>query len=70
MATIDATVTGSLWKLLVAPGDTVAEGDTVAILEAMKMEMPVEAEYAGTVSRVLKNEGDPVREGEPLVELE
>jgi biotin carboxyl carrier protein len=69
VAEIEATVTGMVWKLLVAPGDTVAEGDTVAILEAMKMEMPVEAEQGGTVSRLLCNEGDPIKEGDGLLEL-
>jgi acetyl-CoA carboxylase biotin carboxyl carrier protein len=48
----------------------VDEGDTVAILESMKMEMPVEAEDEGTVKEVLVQEGQAVSEGDPLVVLE
>jgi acetyl-CoA carboxylase biotin carboxyl carrier protein len=59
-----------VWKIEVAVGDTVEEGDTVVILESMKMEMPVEAEDEGTVSRILVEEGQSVSEGDPLVELD
>jgi acetyl-CoA carboxylase biotin carboxyl carrier protein len=59
-----------VWKVEVAVGDHVDEGDTVVILESMKMEMPVEAEDEGTVSKVLVEEGQTVSEGDPLVELE
>jgi acetyl-CoA carboxylase biotin carboxyl carrier protein len=69
VADIEAHITGTVWKIEVAVGDTVQEGDTVAILESMKMEMPVEAEEGGTVRRVLVREGQAVREGEPLVSL-
>src|SRR4051812_39709409 len=51
-------------------GDTVEEGDTVVILESMKMEMPVEAEDEGTVRAILVEEGQSVSEGDALVELE
>src|SRR4051794_20688677 len=44
MANVEAHITGTVWKIEVAVGDQVEEGDTVAILESMKMEMPVEAE--------------------------
>jgi hypothetical protein len=47
VADIEAHITGTVWKVEVAVGDAVAEGDTVAILESMKMEMPVEAEDEG-----------------------
>jgi biotin carboxyl carrier protein len=50
-------------------GDAVAEGDTVAILESMKMEMPVESPAAGTVAAVLAKEGASIEEGAPLLEL-
>ena len=69
VANVEAHITGTVWKIEVAVGDRVEEGDTVAILESMKMEMPVEAEDEGTV-------GDPRRggpgghEGDPLVVLE
>jgi acetyl-CoA carboxylase biotin carboxyl carrier protein len=70
VAQVEAHITGTVWKIEVAVGDTVEEGDTVVILESMKMEMPVEAEDEGTVSAVLVEEGQSVSEGDPLVELE
>ena len=70
MAGIEAHITGTVWKIEVAVGDTVEEGDTVLILESMKMEMPVEAEDEGTVKEILVKEGQSVSEGETLVELE
>ena len=69
MADIEAHITGTVWKIEVAVGDTVAEGDTVLILESMKMEMPVEAEEEGTVKEILVEEGQSVSEGDPLVVL-
>ena len=70
MAQIEAHITGTVWKVEVAVGDRVDEGDTVVILESMKMEMPVEAEDEGTVTAILVEEGQSVSEGDPLVELE
>ena len=70
MAGIEAHITGTIWKIEVAVGDTVEEGDTVAILESMKMEMPVEAEDEGTVKEILVAEGQAVSEGEMLIVLE
>ena len=70
MAQIEAHITGTVWKVEVAVGDRVDEGDTVVILESMKMEMPVEAEDEGTVKAILVQEGQSVSEGDPLVELE
>jgi acetyl-CoA carboxylase biotin carboxyl carrier protein len=70
MAKVEAHITGTVWKVEVAVGDHVDEGDTVVILESMKMEMPVEAEDEGTVSKVLVEEGQTVSEGDILVELE
>ena len=67
---IEAHITGNVWKIEVAVGDTVADGDTVVILESMKMEMPVEAEDEGTVKEILVEEGQAVNEGDPLVVLE
>jgi acetyl-CoA carboxylase biotin carboxyl carrier protein len=66
---VTAHITGTVWKIEVKVGDAVAEGQTVAILESMKMEMPVESPYAGTVTAVLVKEGASVEEGAPLVEL-
>ena len=69
VANVEAHITGTVWKVEVAVGDTVAEGDIVAILESMKMEMPVEAEDDGTVKEILVEEGQAVQEGDPLVVL-
>ena len=60
---------GSVWKILVSEGDLVAEDDTLAVLESMKMEIPVQAPHAGTVEAVLVAEGQAVEEGEPLATL-
>jgi len=70
MADVEAHITGTVWKIEVAVGDAVAEGDTVAILESMKMEMPVEAEDEGTVKEIVVSEGQAVSEGETLIVLE
>ncbi|MDA3128569.1 acetyl-CoA carboxylase biotin carboxyl carrier protein subunit [Aliibacillus thermotolerans] len=70
MTMIKSSMAGNLWKLLVQPGDTVEAGQEVAILESMKMEIPIEAETAGTVKNVMKAEGEFVNEGDDLVELE
>jgi acetyl-CoA carboxylase biotin carboxyl carrier protein len=70
MATsVRAHIAGTVWKIEVAVGDTVAEGQTVVILESMKMEMPVESPAAGRVAAILVKSGDAVEEGAPLVEL-
>ncbi|HSZ83465.1 MAG TPA: biotin/lipoyl-binding carrier protein [Polyangia bacterium] len=70
MATrVNAHITGTVWKIEVEVGDSVAEGQTVVILESMKMEMPVEATAAGKVTAVLVKEGDAVEEGAAVVEL-
>lgn len=69
MANVEAHITGTVWKVECKVGDTIAEGDTVAILESMKMEMPVEAEDAGTVTEILCSEGQAVSEGDVLVVL-
>ncbi len=70
MIEIEAHITGTVWKVEFAVGDTVHEGDTVAILESMKMEMPVEAEDDGTVAEIRCVEGQAVSEGDTLVVLE
>ena len=70
MSDIEAHITGTVWKIEVSPGDTVEEGDTVVILESMKMEMPVEAEDGGVVKEVKVEEGVSVKEGDVLVVLE
>jgi acetyl-CoA carboxylase biotin carboxyl carrier protein len=70
VANVEAHITGTVWKIEVAVGDRVEEGDTVAILESMKMEMPVEAEDEGTVKEIVVSEGQAVSEGDTLIVLE
>jgi len=70
MAEVEAHITGTVWKIEVERGDEVSEGDTVVILESMKMEMPVEAEDAGKVAEIRCEEGQSVSEGDVLVVLE
>jgi acetyl-CoA carboxylase biotin carboxyl carrier protein len=70
MADVEAHITGNVWKIVVAVGDRVSDGDTVAILESMKMEIPVEAEDDGTVKEIRCEEGQSVSEGDVLVVLE
>ncbi|MFC9358339.1 biotin/lipoyl-binding carrier protein [Rhodococcus sp. NPDC057014] len=68
--TIQSDMGANVWKILVAPGDRVEEEATLMILEAMKMEIPILAEDAGTVVAVHVAEGDSVASGQPLVEFE
>lgn len=62
-------VTGSVWKIYLKPGDTVAAGDEVMIIESMKMEIPVIAEESGTLKEISVAEGDPVSEGQTVATL-
>ena len=70
MPAVEAHITGTVWKIEVSEGQHVDEGDTVAILESMKMEMPVEAEDSGTVAKIAVAEGQAVSEGDTIVVLE
>ena len=71
MATdVKAHITGTVWKIEVKAGGSVSEGDTVIILESMKMEMPVEAPCAGTVKEIKIKEGEAVDEGKVLAVIE
>ena len=67
---IRAEMVANVWKVVAAAGDEVSEGDTLVILESMKMEIPVLAEVDGTVTEIAVNEGDVVTEGELLAEIE
>jgi acetyl-CoA carboxylase biotin carboxyl carrier protein len=67
--TVRAHIAGTVWKIEVAVGDAVSEGQTVVILESMKMEMPVEATGAGKVAAIKVSQGQAVEEGAALVEL-
>jgi acetyl-CoA carboxylase biotin carboxyl carrier protein len=61
---VRAEMVANVWKVVAAEGDTVADGDTLVILESMKMEIPVLAESAGTLTRLAVAEGDVVQEGD------
>ncbi len=65
-----ADVTGSVWKIVAAVGARLEEGDTIMILESMKMEIPVLAEEGGTLRDLNVAEGDAVREGQVVAVLE
>ena len=67
--TVTAPLPGSITKISVKVGDTVAAGDTVLMMEAMKMENSISAEFGGTVKAILCKEGDQVQSGQALVEL-
>ena len=66
---VGSPVPGSVWKVLVAAGDAVAEGQTLAVVESMKMEFPVLAPMAGTVQAVRCSEGGGVTAGQTVVVL-
>jgi acetyl-CoA carboxylase biotin carboxyl carrier protein len=63
---ITAHITGTVWKIEKQPGDRVAEGDAVVILESMKMEMPVESPVSGQLLEIRCAEGQAVEEGAVL----
>jgi acetyl-CoA carboxylase biotin carboxyl carrier protein len=67
---VRAEMVANVWKVVVAEGATVEDGDTLVILESMKMEIPVVAEAAGTVSSLRVNEGDVVQEGDVIAVIE
>lgn len=67
MATdVPAHITGTVWKIELKVGDKVQEGDTIIILESMKMEMPVEATASGSITEIRVTEGAAVNEGDVL----
>ncbi|MBW1711793.1 MAG: acetyl-CoA carboxylase biotin carboxyl carrier protein subunit [Deltaproteobacteria bacterium] len=70
MADIVAPMGGKILSVSVKPGDTVSEDDEVAILEAMKMEMPISAPSAGTVKEVKVSEGASVDADQVMIVLE
>ncbi|MGO8883324.1 MAG: biotin/lipoyl-binding carrier protein [Streptosporangiaceae bacterium] len=70
MAEIRAEMVANVWKVVAAEGDAVADGDTLVILESMKMEIPVLAEGAGTLTSLAVGEGDVVQEGDLIAVIE
>jgi biotin carboxyl carrier protein len=70
VAEIRAEMVANVWKVVASPGDAVDDGDTLVILESMKMEIPVLAEQAGTVAKLAVAEGDVVQEGDLIAVIE
>ena len=67
---VKSEITGTVWKVISKPGDRVESGDTLVIVESMKMEIPVITEDGGTVKEILVKEKDPVAEGQAVAVLE
>lgn len=67
MATeVKSEMAANVWKVMVEVGDVVSAGDVLAILESMKMEIPIEAPSAGTVQEVRVEDGGQVQEGDVI----
>ena len=67
---VRADIAANVWKVEVAVGDRVEAEQVLAILESMKMEIPVEAPAAGTIAEVLIAEGQTIAEDQPLFRIE
>ena len=67
---IKSDITGTVWKILVKPGESVQEDDELVILESMKMEIPVTATETAVVHEVCVTEGQSIAEGDVVVTLE
>ena len=67
---VESPVSGSIWQISIKPGDKVKAGDTLLIIESMKMEIAVQASESGTVTRLLHTPGNAIRAGDPLLVLE
>ena len=65
-----AEMVANVWKVVVNAGDRVEDGDTICILESMKMEIPVEATAAGTISELNVSEGGVVQEGDVIAVID
>ncbi|MEO8323722.1 MAG: biotin/lipoyl-binding carrier protein [Actinomycetota bacterium] len=65
-----AEMVANVWKIVVNEGDQVAEGETICILESMKMEIPVEATASGTVASISVQEGCTVQEGDVIAVID
>jgi len=64
---VDSPVSGNVWKLLVAAGDSITTGDTVMLLESMKMEIEIHATRSGCVEKLLTQQGQAVTAGQTLL---
>ncbi|HET9924603.1 MAG TPA: biotin/lipoyl-binding carrier protein [Methylomirabilota bacterium] len=67
---VKAHITGVVFQVTTKPGDAVAAGDPVIVLESMKMEIPVEAPRAGKVREIWVSEGQTVQEGDTVALLD
>jgi acetyl-CoA carboxylase biotin carboxyl carrier protein len=67
---VRAEMVANVWKIVASEGDEVEDGDTLVILESMKMEIPVLAEVSGKVSRLAVAEGDVVQEGDLIAVID
>lgn len=67
---IKSEITGTVWQVKSKPGDKVEAGDTLVVIESMKMEIPVIAEDGGTVKEIRVKEKDPVAEGQVVAVLD
>ena len=70
MSEVRAEMVANVWKVVAAEGEAVTDGDTLVILESMKMEIPVLAEDSGTLTRLAVAEGDVVQEGDLIAVIE
>ncbi|KHE66911.1 acetyl-CoA carboxylase biotin carboxyl carrier protein subunit [Halobacillus sp. BBL2006] len=70
MNEVKASMAGSVWKLVAKQGEEVSEGQDIAILESMKMEIPIPSESSGTVKELKVAEGDFVNEGDVIAIIE
>ena len=70
MAEVRAEMVANVWKVVAAEGDQVDDGDTLVILESMKMEIPVLAEGSGTITNLHVAEGDVVQEGDLIAVID
>jgi acetyl-CoA carboxylase biotin carboxyl carrier protein len=69
VAEVRAEMVANVWKVVAAEGDQVEDGDTLVILESMKMEIPVLAEEAGTLAKLHVAEGDVIQEGDLIATI-
>jgi acetyl-CoA carboxylase biotin carboxyl carrier protein len=67
---VRSEITGTVWKVQAQPGDEVASGDVLVVIESMKMEIPVITEDGGVVKEILVKEKDPVSEGQVVAIVE
>ena len=67
---VKSEITGTVWKLIKQPGDQVEPGDTLIVIESMKMEIPVITEDGGTLKEILVKEKEPVAEGQVVAVID